>query len=459
MVNLKEKPFYLSEEDITWVETTIADMTDEEKVGQLFINMVTDRNPEELKRVLHEYHVGGIRYTNTSAEALYEQNKVMQEHTKIPLLIASNCEAGGNGGIEGGTAIANGAAIAAIGDEDAAYKTARVSAAEGFAVGCNWNFAPIVDLLYNWRNSVVQLRAYNDNPDDVIRFAKAFYKGTKTRNIATCAKHFPGDGTEENDQHLLMGINEMDCEEWDQTYGKVYRALIDAGVMTIMAGHIALPAYTRKLCPGIPDSEIRPATLAPELITGLLKGQLGFNGLVLTDASHMIGMFGATVPRSQQVPGAIAAGCDMFLFFNDRDEDFGYMLEGYRSGVISEERMTDALRRILGLKAALKLPQLQAEGKLMPPKEGLSVIGCAEHKKMAADMADRYITLVKDTKNYLPMTPEKYQRIKLVFLAGEGRVIAGKLHQDNSDEVKQKVIAELEAAGFEVDATEAEVKG
>ena len=109
--------------------------------------------------------------------------------------------------------------------------------------------------------------------------------------------------------------------------------------MTVMAGHIALPAYSRKLRPGIKDVDIRPATLAPELITDLLKGQLGFNGLVVTDASHMIGMFGATVPRSEQVPGAIAAGCDMFLFFNDREEDFGYMMEGYKNGTITEERL------------------------------------------------------------------------------------------------------------------------
>ena len=124
------------------------------------------------------------------------------------------------------------------------------------------------------------------------------------------------------------------------------------------------------------DHEILPATLCPELINGLLKTELGFNGMVVTDASHMIGMFGA-MPRSQQLPAAIAAGCDMFLFFNDPDEDFGYMMDGYKNGVITEERMQDALRRILGVKASIGLHKKAAAGTLMPPKENITVVGGA----------------------------------------------------------------------------------
>ena len=246
--------------------------------------------------------------------------------------------------------------------------------------------------------------------------------------------------------------------EWDNTFGKVYKELIDDGVMTIMAGHIALPAYTRKLRPDTADEDILPATLSPELITDLLKGRLGFNGMVVTDASHMIGMF-AAMPRREQVPRAIAAGCDMFLFFNDMDEDFGYMMEGYRNGVITEERLNDALHRILGIKAALKLHKLQAEGRLMPPREQLSVIGCREFRESAAKQADKFITLVKDTKHYLPLTLEKYQRVKLVFIGGEGTVVAGKLQSDDSAPVKEMVIRKLTEAGFTVDGETPAVKG
>lgn len=172
----------------------------------------------------------------------------------------------------------------------------------------------------------------------------------------------------------------------------------------------------------------------------------------------MIGMF-AAMPRRDQVPQAIAAGCDMFLFFNDMDEDFGYMMEGYRNGVITEERLSDALHRILGIKAALKLHKLQAEGRLMPPREQLSVIGCSEFHKSAAEQADKFITLVKDTKHYLPMTPEKYKRVKLVFIGGEGTVIAGKLQADDSAPIKEMVVRKLTEAGFIVDGDTPAIKG
>ena len=146
MVDLRKKPYYLSEEQVQWVEDTINSMTIEEKIGQLFVNMVTDRSPEALKEVVDTYHPGAIRYQNAPADVLYDQNKTLQEASRIPLLIASNCEQGGNGGVGGGTPIACGAAIASTGDEENAYLMAKVGAAESWAVGCNWNFAPIVDL-------------------------------------------------------------------------------------------------------------------------------------------------------------------------------------------------------------------------------------------------------------------------------------------------------------------------
>lgn len=462
MVDLRQKPYYLNVEQIQWVEKTIAGMKLEEKIGQLFVNMVgnsEERKPENIRKLIDTYHPGAIRYHNAAKEEIWEMTKNLQDASPIPLLIASNCEAGGNGGVIDGTPLANGAAMAAMDSEEAVFGVASASAKEAAAIGCNWNFAPVVDLTRNWRNTIVQLRAFSDNPEDVIRYSKAFFQGMKTQNFATCMKHFPGDGTEENDQHLLMGINEMGTEEWDKTFGHVYQELIDEGCMTIMAGHIALPAYSRKLRPGIKDEDIRPATLAPELITDLLKGQLGFNGLVVTDASHMIGMFGATIPRSQQVPQAIAAGCDMYLFFNDKEEDFGYMLEGYHSGIITEERLNDALHRILGIKAALNLNQLKEKGTLSAPKEALENVGCREHHEISRRLADKYVTLVKDRCNYLPMTPERYPRIKLFYIGSEATVIAGTKFKSNDDVIIKDIISQLEANGFIVDASLPQSKG
>lgn len=461
MVDLKAKPYCLSDEDIAWVENTIANMTDEEKVGQLFVNMVMDFTPEGIEKVAKNYHPGALRYHNKPADELWEMIHTFQTHSKVPLLVASNCEAGGNGGVGGGTGVSCGAATAASRDAQLAYKAAKVGGTEAMAIGSNWNFAPIVDLLENWRNTIVQTRAFCADPDRTVEYAKAFIKGTEECGMATTIKHFPGDGTEENDQHLMLGINDLDCDEWMEKFGKVYKELIDAGVKTIMAGHIAQPAWQRKLAgKELADSEILPATLCPELITGLLKEKLGFNGMVVTDASHMIGMF-AAMPRKEQVPRAIAAGCDMYLFFNDMEEDFGYMMDGYKNGIITEERMQDALRRILGVKASIGLHKKAAEGTLMPPKEGISVVGCEEHKAVAAECADKFITLVKDTQKMLPLNPKEKKRIRLHFLEGDGRVIAGKLTKDDTGaKTKQLIIDKLTERGFEVvDGDALQIKG
>lgn len=212
----------------------------------------------------------------------------------------------------------------------------------------------------------------------------------------------------------------------------------------IMAGHIALPEYQKQLDPALTDTDILPATLAPELLQGLLKGRLGFNGVVITDASHMLGMTSA-MRREDYVPGAIAAGCDMFLFFNDIDEDYGFMLKGLRDGVITAERMDDAVRRVLGLKAKLNLHVKAADGSLQKAPEELAVVGCEEHLQMRADAADKGITLVKDTLDQLPLGPEKHRRIRLYYLSGE----VGGIYEAGSATL-DGFVAELERRGFEV---------
>lgn len=444
MVDLKAKPFYLNETEIAWVENTIAAMSSEEKIGQLFIHLFLDLKPESCQAILEKYHIGGVRYMANTSENIREFASNIQKLSKIPLLIAANCDSGGDGACKDGTYVASGAQVEATGSETVAYNVGYVSGREAAALGCNWNFDPCADILFNWRNTIVNTRAYGSMPETVIKYTSAYIKGLRQSNVASCIKHFPGDGTEERDQHLVLGVNELSCEAWDASFGKVYQHAIDEGVMTIMAGHIALPEYQKRLVPGIAYEEIMPATLAPELITNLLRGQLGFNGLVVTDASHMIGM-SAAMRRQDYVPRAIAAGCDMFLFFNDPEEDFGFMMDGYRNGVISEERLHDALRRILGLKAALQLHLKQAEGTLAPDKEGLARIGCPEHIAMAEEAADLGITLVKNTRNQLPIKPTTHKRIILYFLSGETDGLHGA-----ANETEKIIMEELERVGFEV---------
>lgn len=443
MVDLSAKPFYLNQEQIDWVENTIASLTLEEKVGQLFVILNVNRDPAWIRKVCEEYRVGGIRWGGGTLEEVYEQNRLFQELSKVPVLVAANCETGGNGAVSEGTIVATNAACGACQSTQVSYDMGRVSGIESKAIGCNWTFSPVSDILMNWRNTIINTRSFGNDPDRVIEMSKAYMKGVWQSGVACCTKHFPGDGSEERDQHLLMGCNDLSCEEWDVTYGKVYRALIDEGVEGIMAGQICLPAYSRRFRPNLKDNEIMPATLAPELIQNLLREQLGFNGVVITDASHMAGMTCAC-PRSEQVPRAIAAGCDMFLFFNDPEEDIKYMIQGVHDGIITEERLSDALHRILGLKAKVGLHKLQ-----FPDKTGLGKVGCAEHYVFAEQAADESITLVKDTQALLPIDPQQKKRAKLYFIESKPESIV-----DGTDPVKHIVKEELERVGFDVDLHE-----
>lgn len=427
-VDLRQKPYFLDDDGIRWVQDTIAGMTVEEKIGQLFVNMGASRDEGYLKSVVDTYHIGAVRYNPGNAEEVYEQNRILQENSKIPLLIAANTEAGGNGACRDGTEVGYHVKVAATNDPHYAYELGRISGVEAAAIGCNWSFAPIVDILYNWRNPIISSRAFSNDPDKVLAMSLAYMQGIRESNIAPAAKHFPGDGVDERDQHLSFSVNSFSCEDWDATYGKVYQGLIDAGLPSIMAGHIHLPAYTRRFNPDQPESAMLPATLSKELITDLLKGQMGFNGVVVTDASHMVAMT-ASMKRRDMLPTSIAAGCDLFLFFNDPDEDFGYMMDGYKNGIITEERLQDALTRILGLKAMLGLHKKAKSDLLLPKDEAMAKIGLPENKAVFSQVADKAITLVKNKQAIFPLDPQKTRRILLVEVKGPesqfGKAIAG----------------------------------
>ena len=444
-IDLKAKPFNLSDEDIKWVEETLANLTLDEKIGQVFVDMLWNNTEDEVKERIAKYGMGGFRYNNMPATDLYKQNKLIQETSKIPALIAANIEAGGDGGVGGGTHFGHHVTIGATQDKENAYKLGYYGCKEAAAIGCNWTFAPIVDINKNWRNCVVSSRCFSSEAEQVLDMSKEYLRGAKDAGLASCMKHFPGDGLDERDQHIVTTNNDMSVEEWEENFGKVYRGMIDAGVESVMIGHIRLPEMSRKLRPGIKDNEIMPATIAPELLQDLLRDELGFNGLVITDATHMVGLTSA-MRRAEIMPYTIAAGCDMILYYRDKEEDIEAIKEGLANGVLTEERLNEAVTRILAFKAMLKLHTKKAEGTLVPAEEGLSVIGCEEHKQVAKDIADQAITLVKNTKNQLPLTPETHKRIMLYTVEQAG-FLPNKVE---ADRLNQRVKAKLEAQGFEV---------
>ena len=411
MPNLKESPYFLSDSDVEWVENTIKSMSDEEKVGQLFFQLTASDDEEYLTELVNKYHVGGCRYNPMPREKVKRQNEILQKASRIPLFIACNTEAGGNGAFSDGDYIGNGIKIAATSNESYAFELGRLSNEEAATAGCNMAFAPVCDIHKNWQNSEIISRAFGSDTERVAKMSVAYVNGAHSvKGFASVAKHFPGNGCDLRDAHLSNCVNPLGKEEWDNSFGAVYKSLFEAGVDAVMGGHIMMPQYMKEVY-GITDPrKILPATLCPEIMTDLLRNKLGFNGMVVSDASHMVAMTNR-MTRKEMLPACINAGCDMFLFFNDPDEDFTTMREAYEKGIISKERMNEALTRILGLKAKLGLHKAQS------PTGDFEKIS-QEAQKTAKEISRHSATLVKYKKNILPLSPQKTKRIMIVYVKG-----------------------------------------
>lgn len=441
-VDLTGNPFFLDEKQVEWVRTTLARMNREEKIGQLFCLCSVEGTREEAEAVFRICKPGGMMLRPMRAEQAVQLTAALEKLSSIPMLIAANLEKGGNGIVTEGTLFGSPLEIAATDDPKMAEKLGVTCAEEAAAVGCNWAFAPIVDIDCNFRNPITNTRTYGSDPERVKRMGLAYLGAVQSRGIAACFKHFPGDGVDERDQHLLSSINSLSCRDWDRTYGAIYRACIDAGVLTCMVGHILQPSYSKKLDPSLRDEDILPASLSPELKLGLLRGKLGFNGLIVTDATTMAG-FSIPMQREKAVPAVIASGADMFLFSRNLEEDVAFMRRGVEEGTITPERLDEAVTRILALKAALRLNK---RNPLPSLEEARAAIGSARHRGWAAECADRSVTLVKEEKGVLPISAEKYRRILYCPIeGGEGFIYT------NRAGVCAQFQAMLEQEGFQVD--------
>ena len=435
MVDLRKKPFYLSDEDIDWVEQTISEMSLEEKIGQLFVILDRKKDKKQIKELFDRYHVGGCRYEHGDAEAIYELNDYFQQVSKIPVLIACNCNSGGDGACSDGTHIATAAACGASGDEKVSYDTGYVSGKESTAIGCNWNFGPVCDILYNWRNTIVNSRAYGNNPDQVLKHCKAYIEGMRKSPIAVCCKHFPGDGVDYRDQHLMTTVNSLSEEMWKQYHGKVFAELIKKGVACIMPGHITLPFYQKEKINGY----LPPATLSHELLTGLLKKEMHFNGVVVSDAMTMAGFRGWYKNDLEGQVASFLAGVDILLW-----PSYEYMdtVEvRIQRGEIPMERLDDAVRRVWAMKERFGL--LNKNRELIRP---VSAEEKAEIREAAKEITERSITLVRDEDHKLPLSLEKDKKLLLV-------AVTPVAHKGNDRDFKrlQNLRDEFVKNGFEVD--------
>ena len=400
---LKEKPFYLTDPEISWVLETLRSMTVQEKAGQLFCVLGTACSKEDLNDLIKNWNIGGVLFRPGPADEIRMKYADAQAHAKVPLLKAANLEEGGAGVLSDGTYFGSCLQVAAADDMEITRAFAEVTAKEGRSVGVNWTFSPVVDIDMNFRNPITNVRTFGSDPEKVRKNASVFTRTLQKYGIAASCKHYPGDGVDYRDQHLHPTYNSLSADEWFDTYGKIYRTLIDDGLLSIMAGHIVQPNVIKAVNPDASQADMLPGSQSKEMLTGVLRDRFGFNGLIITDATIM-GGYTMTLPRREAIPHSIMAGCDMLCFGTDMREDITYILEAVEDGRLSKARLDEAATRILALKAVL--------GRTYPDAD---VNEKAEERRCA----DEAVTLVKNNENIIPVTPARWPKIRLVTLGDD----------------------------------------
>jgi beta-N-acetylhexosaminidase len=405
---LRLAPFHLDDAGIAWVRDTLGAMTPRQKVGQLFCHISMGRDPDEIARLAALEPAGITRFFSPDLDYEAGFMDAVRAQSAIPLLISADLE-GSRMSLAFGTEVPNPLALAAIDDVQASRDIARIMATEARAIGINWSFTPVLDINAAFRSPIVATRGFGSDPARIERHALAQIEVFQANGVAATVKHWPGEGHDDRDQHLVTTINPLTILEWEATHGALYRAAIAAGVMSVMSAHIAFPAYIRSLNPDAGAEAFRPASVSHVLNQTLLRDQLGFNGLIVSDATPM-GGFGAFAPRAQMLPEVIENGCDVILFSKDPQADFDLIEAAIGDGRISPARHEAALTRILGLKAALGLHRAPAAAAASQH----AALGRQENRAQARAITARAPTLVKDVQNLLPLSPAKHRRVLLV---------------------------------------------
>jgi beta-N-acetylhexosaminidase len=405
--HLRGAPFHLDDAGVAWVEQTLTALTPAQRVGQLFVHIVMGNDPAALQTIMGLNPAGITRFY--SADLSYEENLITraQSAAAVPLLVSADLE-GSRMSLPFATEVPNPLALAAINDVAATREISTIMAAQARAIGINWSFTPVLDINAAFRSPIVATRGFGSDPAIIQTHALTQIDVFQRAGMAATVKHWPGEGHDDRDQHLVTTINPLSLPDWYASHGALYRAAIDAGVMAVMSAHIALPAYVLAKNPDAGIEAYRPASLSKTLNCDLLRGDLGFNGLIVSDATPMAG-FGAWGPRSQTLPQVIENGCDIILFSNDPAADFALIEAAIADGRISPARHEAALIRILGLKAALGLHKGAAPPDLTefaPEKLGAT-------RKTARAITARAPTLVKDVQGMLPLSPAKHKRLAI----------------------------------------------
>lgn len=408
---LRAPPFLLDDAALAWVGQALAGLDLPGRLRQIFNVALHGEQAEDVARVAALGAGGVTRFVGPDLAPAWAATQALIAASPIPLLLSGDIE-GGAIAMPFGSQMPNQLGLAATGSADLVEQAVDVLAAEARALGYNWSFTPVLDINARFRSAIVATRSYGSQPDTILALALRNVRAFQRAGIAATAKHWPGEGFDDRDQHLVTTQIPLSIEDWQASFGRLYRGLIDAGVMTVMSAHIGFPAYARRH--GVTGLQAcRPACVSSLLNQTLLRDELGFNGLIVSDATGMAGL-GSWAPRAEAVPEVIANGCDMLLFPANFEADLGHLLAALQDGRLSEARVTEATTRVLGLKAALGLHSKSAAQLLPPLAQARQTLRSLPHLAVEQAAVAASITLVKDLQGLLPISPQRHRRIVLV---------------------------------------------
>ena len=395
---IANSPFSQSSE---WVEARLGELSIDRKIGQLLSAIVHPGGERlDLDKELGGIEPGSVYLMSSTAAQMTRAAAAVQQHCSVPVAVTADFEHGAGRTMTDVPQFPEPMGIAATGDSEAAYRVGRAAALQGRACGVHWALGPVVDINANPHNPITNTRAFSDETETVVEFSGRMIRGMQDHGLAACAKHFPGDGYDDRDQHNCTSVNPLSRERWLEESGRAFtEAIHSAGVWSIMIGHIALPAFD----PG--DGQAPPATLSRKLLTGLLREELGFDGVIMTDAMNMGGVT-SWGSRETTVLGAILAGCDVILF-SDPPRDFKILKDAFDRGELTEARINASVRRILRLKEMLGLHEDAGPRPLAPE-------AAAEIREDSRRIAEWSVTLVRDDQQFLPLNLTRGTRA-LVF--------------------------------------------
>ena len=401
-------PIRLDKDGKKWVEKTLLKMSPEEKVGQLFMIWVRtqffneqDPNWLLLRDNVRKYHIGSLAMSvpvdgnvllkNQPLEAAELLNR-LQQSSQLPLIFAADFERGVSMRLYGSTVFPHAMAFGAAGRLDEAEAFGRITALEARAIGIHWNFFPDADVNSNPANPIINTRSFGEDPKQVGDLVAAYIRGAHYGGMLTTAKHFPGHGDTATDSHLGVAQVTGDRARLDAVELPPFQRAIAAGVDSIMVAHVSIPALE-------PDPN-RVATTSSAVVTGLLKNEMAFGGIVVTDALDMAGLtrlYANDIGRA--AVEAFKAGNDLLLIPADLDASYRSMIQAVKSGEIPRQRLDHSVRKILELKASLGLQKARLVDLAQVPR----LVGKPENLAAGQRMADEAVALVRDNSGVLPL--------------------------------------------------------